>query len=239
MPRLRFCFDFISPYAYLAWRALPALERETGVAAEPVPVLFAAVLNAHGTLGPAEVPAKRDYVFRDALRRARLAGWPLVPPPAHPFNPLLALRAVTAVEKRELQARIIDGLFAVAWSGARPVDERTGLDAPAVVRAVLEDAAGFAEAQRILDAAGSTATKDRVRAATAAAIEAGAFGVPTYLATDRDGRTELYWGYDTRDLVARFLREGELYEPREIERWRGLPAAAQRQRPAGNGGTPS
>src|SRR5215468_8820411 len=91
-------FDFLSPYAYLAWCALPALAERYGQTIRPVPTLLAALL-AHGqTRGPAEIPAKRVYVFKDTLRSAALMGVPLSPPPSHPFNPLLALRVAGLVE---------------------------------------------------------------------------------------------------------------------------------------------
>jgi 2-hydroxychromene-2-carboxylate isomerase len=65
---IRFCFDFISPYAYLAWTQVHALADRHGRAVEPVPVLFAALLDHHGTVGPAEVPAKRRYLMFDVVR---------------------------------------------------------------------------------------------------------------------------------------------------------------------------
>ena len=63
---LRFYFDYISSNAYLAWKDLPRLVGRYGLTVEPVPVLFAGLLNAHGTVGPAETPAKP----RTAARRA-------------------------------------------------------------------------------------------------------------------------------------------------------------------------
>src|SRR5512140_3653821 len=92
MSAIRFCFDYVSPYAYLAWTQIHALAARHGREVTPVPVLFAALLDAAGTKGPAEIPAKRGYVFKDVLRSAHRLRVPLVPPPAHPFNPLLALR---------------------------------------------------------------------------------------------------------------------------------------------------
>ncbi len=53
---LRFCFDYLSPYAYLAWTRMPALAARHGRAVEPVPVLLAGLLNALGSVGPAEIP---------------------------------------------------------------------------------------------------------------------------------------------------------------------------------------
>ena len=55
---IRFYFDYISPNAYLAWTQLPALAQRNGCSIEPVPVLFAGLLEAHRQLGPAEVRAE-------------------------------------------------------------------------------------------------------------------------------------------------------------------------------------
>ena len=52
--RIAWYFDFISPFAYLHWHKVRALMQERPV--EPVPILFAAILNAHGQKGPAEIP---------------------------------------------------------------------------------------------------------------------------------------------------------------------------------------
>ena len=57
-----------------------------------VPVVFAKLLEAHGTLGPAEVPAKSGWMWNN-LRKAALLGVPLESPAFHPFNPLLSWRA--------------------------------------------------------------------------------------------------------------------------------------------------
>jgi 2-hydroxychromene-2-carboxylate isomerase len=54
-----FYFDFISPYAYVAWAEVQRIAAEHECTLHAYPVLFAALLNAHGTKGPAEVPAKR------------------------------------------------------------------------------------------------------------------------------------------------------------------------------------
>ena len=108
---MRYVFDFVSPYAWVGWRPARALAERHGLELTPEPVLFAGLLDAHGNVGPAEVPAKRAYIFKDAYRKARARGLPpLVLPPAHPFNPLVALRAVTAAPSIAL----IDALFA-AW----------------------------------------------------------------------------------------------------------------------------
>ena len=142
---MRFLFDFISPYAYIAWTQIHALAERHQQVVEPVPVLFAGLLNAHGHKGPAEIPAKRSYVFKDCWRKAHHLGLPpLTPPPAHPFNPLLALRAAAfpLPDAPALQRRFIDALFAATWAGGGGVESeaavgaiaaRVGLDPAAVL----------------------------------------------------------------------------------------------------------
>ncbi|MFO0629538.1 MAG: 2-hydroxychromene-2-carboxylate isomerase [Polyangiales bacterium] len=218
MPRgepIRFYFDFISPYAYVAWKRVHALAAEHDREVVCVPILFAALLDAHGTRGPAEVPATRVYVFKDALRRAAMAGLPLVPPPAHPFNPRLALRVASLDLDASTRRAVIDVLFDATWGGGPGVTDpatvashlaRVGVDGEAAVRA-----------------AASEAVKARVRAQTDEAIARGVFGVPTLLV---DG--ELFWGYDAFPCAALRLRGEDPVDETLLARWRDLPAAARR-----------
>src|SRR5262245_65656272 len=121
--RLRFYFDYISPNAYLAWTQLPGLKGKYALDVEPVPVLFAGLLGAHGRLGPAEIPVLMRWMWKNILRKAALLGVPFHPPAFHPFNPLLALRVsslpMTAAERWEL----IDALFRAVWVDGRHVSE--------------------------------------------------------------------------------------------------------------------
>ena len=141
---MRFYFDYLSPYAYIAWRQLPAIAARRAQPVEPVPVVFGALLGAHGTKGPAEVAAKRRYVLKDAYRKARRAGLPLTLPPTHPFNPLLALRASSLVLPGDVRHRLIDALFAAVWGTGEGIEApeavsriaaSVGLDGEAIVRA--------------------------------------------------------------------------------------------------------
>ena len=92
-------FDFISPFAYLQWQKLKVIR---GCSFEYRPLLFAALLDHHGNKGPAEVPSKRLFSYRHVQWRADQAGIDLRFPPAHPFNPLYALRLCVAAGTTEL-----------------------------------------------------------------------------------------------------------------------------------------
>ncbi len=71
---LHLYFDYISPNAYLAWKQLPQLARRFGRRVVPVPVLYPALLGAHGLLGPMEVSPKAGWTKRNVLRKTRRLG---------------------------------------------------------------------------------------------------------------------------------------------------------------------
>ncbi len=217
MRTVRFHFDLLSPFAYICWHRLPALLAPTGSALVPVPTLLGVLLAAHGTRGPAEIPVRRMYAYKDAFRKAHAAGLPLIPPPTHPFNPLLAMRVAGLPDHApgEQQARIT-ALFAAVWQTGEGVE-----DAPTIQHVL--DRAGL-EGARCLAEAGEEPAKSRLKANTAAALEAGVFGVPTMIV---DG--EMFWGVDSLDALALFL-DGQDPVPAEgLERWRTLPASVVRR----------
>ncbi len=211
---IRFYFDYVSPYAYLAWMRVRPLAARVGQSVEPAPILFAALLDAWGQKGPAEIPPKREWLFKDVVRRAHAYGVPLVPPPAHPFNPLPAGRATLAVADADRE-RVIDALFAATWGGGGGID---GVDR---VARVLADA-GF-DADAITRDAASADVKQRLRDLTETARREGVFGVPTMLL---DG--ELFWGDDSLPQLEAFARGEDTIDRAWLDRWRSLPASAAR-----------
>jgi 2-hydroxychromene-2-carboxylate isomerase len=218
MEPLRFYFDFLSPYAYIAWTQIHPLAERYGREVDAVPVLFPALLGAHGTKGPAEIPAKRYYVWKDVLRTAHVLGLPLAPPPAHPFNPLLALRTASTDLTRAERRRLVDGLYQATW-GHGP-----GVTDPAVV-ARIADAAGL-DGAALVQAAQTDAIKARVRAQTDEALAHHAFGIPSILV---DG--ELFWGYDSFGHIGRRLAGDDPVAEIDLLKWKDLPTAAVRRIP--------
>ncbi len=211
-----FYFDFISPYAYVAWSEVSRLGAAHDCIIHAHPVLFAALLDAHGTKGPAEVPAKRVYVFKDAFRKAHRAGLPpLTPPPSHPFNPLHALRAVAMAKAPEERARLITALYAATWAGGGGVDS---LDRVRTVAA----AAGLG-GDAIAAQAASQEAKDAVRANTERAVARGVFGVPTMLYED-----ELFWGVDSLLHLSDLIEGKDPIPQGLLAQWSNLPASATR-----------
>ena len=190
MKRLTFYLDPISPYAALGFEALP--EALAGHSVEVVyrPILFAALLQALGQKGPAEIEAKRRWTFRQVAWLAHRQGVVLDPPAQHPFNPLPLLRLAWACAAPEGQPGdtpsrwVVEQLFHHVWRGA-------GADANDAARlAALTER--LAPAQEV---AGDV-VKQRLRSETEAALALGVFGVPT---VEFEGR--LFWGQDALPML--------------------------------------
>lgn len=214
---IEFLFDYISPYAYLAWTQIAELGRRHDRDVEPIPVLLAGLLNANGQLGPAEITNKRIYVFKDSMRSAKVLGVPFVCPATHPFNPLLSLRVTCAVTMPEDRTRLIDHLFHAAWgSGA-------GIETVPQVSAVLSEIG--LDVDGVIARASSPEIKQQLRDNTDRAVAAGTFGVPTMLV---DG--ELFWGYDSFPHLERYLAGEQSLDGSQIERWKNIRASAGRRR---------
>jgi 2-hydroxychromene-2-carboxylate isomerase len=205
-------FDLVSPFAYLALGDIEALASRMPVIFKPV--LFGAMLTHWGQLGPAEILPKRVQTYRICVWTARERGIPFRFPPAHPFNPLMLLRVLTALEGRPDAVRT---LFDLIWRDGRDPQTPQTL-ALARERLKIKDFDALIEAH---DA------KAKLRAATETAIASGVFGVPT-LALDK----ELFWGTDAMALARAYLANPRLFEDKEMRRVDHLPTGAVRPRRA-------
>lgn len=214
MRQVRFLFDFLSPYAYLAWHRVHEVALPHGAEVVPEPVLLAALLTHHGNVGPAEIPAKRRYVFLDVLRSAAALGVPFHPPPAHPFPPLLALRVAGLEAEPAVRRRLVDALFTAVWGGGPGVEDPAHVDALAAAAGVPDAVARASEPE----------AKERLRAATERALAAGVFGVPTMIVDD-----ELFWGLDSLGHLERRLAGLPPVATGELLAWLERPASATRR----------
>ena len=216
--RLYFLFDFISHNAWLAWQRTREIAARSGLAFEPVPVVFGVMLKHYGQVGPAEVPPKGRWMLHNVLRKARQLGLPLAPPFSHPFNPLTALRLCCCEMDTEARLRLITALWQATWTQSRDVSD------PQVLVETL-GACGF-DGDTLLAEAGGADARDRLRANTEAALASGAFGVPTVLVGG-----ELFWGFDDLEYLDSHL-SGRLPPVTEAELapWLAVRPSIQRKR---------
>lgn len=215
---IRFYFDYISHNAYVAWVQLAPLAEKYGFTIDPVPVLFAGLLEAHNQLGPAEVPAKLRWMTKNVLRKAALLGIPLHAPIFHPFNPLLVLRVSLLPLEETKRHALISALFQGVWVRGLHVSE------PAVVEQLINEL-GLDGAALVAQAQGPQ-YKARLRELTDEAIARGVFGVPSMEVGD-----ELFWGYDDFPYLELVLAGKDPLDRVELQKWLGpqRPSAMRRQ----------
>jgi 2-hydroxychromene-2-carboxylate isomerase len=203
-------FDVISPFAYLGFRDLARLPDQVQV--RFVPVLLAGMLSHFGQRGPAEIPSKRRFTYRFVLWRARRLGIPIRFPPAHPFNPLAALRLVIAAGSDRRAAGVV---LNAAFRDGRDLAD------PAVIAGLARELE-VAEPQR---AVADPAVKQRLRENTEWAISLGVFGVPTLVIGQ-----ELFWGHDAFEMALDYLRDRSAFEDPEMAAVDTLPVGVERPR---------
>ena len=203
-PKVKFYFDFSSPWAYVGHTQYKAFTAAADV--ELVPILLGALFKEIGTpMLPmmAMAEAKRAYMAADLRRWCEWWGIELNWPSSFPLRTVAALRIAL------VEPRVSDALFRAAW-----VDNLNIGDA-AVLRRVLIDA-GF-DADALAMRANATAIKERLTANTAAAAARGVCGVPTF-----EVHGSLLWGQDRLELLHEMIAE-----PARFARAERRPAAAR------------
>jgi len=212
MKKITFYLDFISPYAWLAFDELPQALMGLSYSVTYKPLLFAALLKHHGQLGPAEIPAKRDWTYRQVQWLAHSRGRTLDLPVAHPFNPLGLLRLALATDAKGQPNRYVcETLFKHVWVG--------GADAadPERLAAVTQQ---LAPARDPLD----EGVKGQLRAHAEEAIAAGVFGVPAF---EVDGK--VFWGLDGLPMLRAYLEGDAWFEGPQWTDAQTLPRGATRK----------
>ena len=183
MKQITFYLDFISPYAYLAFEELPQALMGLSYCVNYKPVALGVLLRHHGSLGPAEIPAKRDWTYRHVMWLAHSKGLALDMPSAHPFNPMPLLRLAVGTESQGLPNRYVcETLFRHVW--------QDGFDAVDAAR---------------LQALTADAVQAQLKAHTDDAIARDIFGVPAF---EVDGK--VFWGLDALPMLRAYL-EGDAW----------------------------
>jgi 2-hydroxychromene-2-carboxylate isomerase len=209
MKQITFYLDFVSPYAYLAFEKLPEALLGLSYQVDYRPVLFAGMLKHHGQLGPAEIPGKRDWTYRQVLWLAHSHDIPLQMPAAHPFNPLPLLRLALACGSGGLANRYIcETIFRHVWRGGEDAADAKRIDALRQTLAPARDPA-------------AEDVKAELKSNTDAAIARGLFGVPTYAVDDK-----LFWGFDALAMLRAYVGQDAWFDG---DAWRAAGAVAAGQ----------
>ena len=215
MKHISFYLDFISPYAYLAFEELPKALMGLSYTVTYKPLLFAALLKHHGQLGPAEIPSKRDWAYRQAQWLAHYKGHVLDMPAAHPFNPLGLLRLAVATDRNGQPNRYVcETLFKHVWVGGADAANADRLAAVTLQLAPARDPA-------------DEAVKAQLRLHAEEAIAQGVFGVPAF---EVDGK--VFWGLDALPMLRAYLQGDAWFDGPQWAASHTLPTGVTRRRAA-------
>ncbi|HET6584598.1 MAG TPA: DsbA family protein [Nannocystaceae bacterium] len=192
-PELRFFYDVVCPYAFLASTRVEAFAAERGRSVTWCPVLLGGLLRRHG--GPDDPnatysPVRGRMGRADILRSAEWWNVPLAIPAEHPRRTVDAMRLVVAAGA-DRRVAVSRALFEAYWCEGRDVADRR-------VLADVARAHGLA-----IEAIADERVRTELRARTDEAADAGVFGVPTFAIGDA-----CVWGQDRLAVLARALGAG-------------------------------
>jgi 2-hydroxychromene-2-carboxylate isomerase len=217
MKEIHFYFDFISPYAWLAFQALPQTLKGISYEVHYHPVVFGAMLKHHSQLGPAEISGKRDWTYRQVLWLAKQQGTDLKMPAAHPFNSLALLRLAVAASSSSGQPNryVVETIFRHVWC--------EGLDAADPDRLATLQAHLASRPSVDLQDPQSAEVKQLLQQQTQQAIDLGLFGVPSMVV---DG--QVFWGNDALPMLRAYLEGDAWFESADWRDAGKLPVGIRR-----------
>ncbi|MEM0929091.1 MAG: 2-hydroxychromene-2-carboxylate isomerase [Pseudomonadota bacterium] len=184
----QFYFDFGSPNAYFSYKVIPEIEERTGTRFQWIPVLLGGIFKATDNQSPfmayGNVKGKLAYDQLEMVRFQKAHGITSFQMNPHfPVNTLLLMRGAVAAQEASQLKEYVDVGFRAMWEEGRKMDD------PEVLVATLNEAGldGDGLAAKTQDAA----IKAKLAENTSAAVERGAFGIPTFFVGD-----EMFFGKD-------------------------------------------
>lgn len=195
-----FYFDFGSPNAYLAYRAIPGIEQRLGPVFKLKPALLGGIFKATGNQSPAvtlaNIPAKRNYERLETQRfiaRHGLTGFRFNP--HFPVNTLHMMRGAMLAQKLGVFDAYVAAVYAGMWERELNMGE---LD---VFHRVLDEAG--LPTQEFIAHIGDADVKQSLIDATEEAVRRGTFGSPTFFVGD-----EIFFGKDRlREVEEEYVRQ--------------------------------
>ena len=192
-----FIFDFASPNAYLVHKIVPEIEARTGAVFNYIPCLLGGIFKATGNQAPmiafGGIKNKPEYDAIEMQRfitRHNLTGFKMNP--HFPVISLMLVRGALVAERDGYLMKYIDAMIDALW------EQELKLDDPEVLHKALADT-GF-DADKIMTDMGDEAIKAKLLENTNAAVERGAFGIPTFFVGD-----EIFFGKERLGQVEEML----------------------------------
>ena len=190
-------YDFASPNVYLADQVLPAIAERAGAEIDYIPCLLGGIFKATGNQAPmiafAGVKGKVDYEMLEVRRFIEahdLKAFRMNP--NFPGNTLTMMRTMIAANEEGVGAPYRRAVATALWEDGADIGKRE-------VLAETLTAAGL-DAEALIARAAAPEIKARLAELTAAAVDRGVFGLPTWFVGD-----EMFYGKERLGQIEQAL----------------------------------
>ena len=189
--KVDFIFDFASPNAYFCHKLIPIIEERTDVSFNYIPCLLGGIFKLSGNQPPfmafADIPNKNAYQMIEIerfVKQHELTKYQFNS--NFPINTVQIQRGSIAAQELNVFDQYLDVVITAMWEDNKNLND---LD---ILKATLNE--NNMDVEAIFNIVNSQECKDKLIANTSAAVERGAFGVPTFFLDDQIffGKDHLY-----------------------------------------------
>lgn len=201
MRKVKFYYDIISPYSWLAFEVFCRFKKTWNLELDLCPFFLGGVMRSTENRAPSLLPAKAPYMLKDLMRQSEYYQISLQIPLNFLSNTILAMRLLTVVKAES--PNNLESLSRALWQRHYGLGlEITSIEA--MNDCLVKAAISRAVADRYLTLTQSDAVKEQLKLVTQTAIDKGAFGAPTFFVETPEGE-EMFFGSDRFHLVAQLL----------------------------------
>ena len=189
--KVDFIFDFASPNAYFCHKLIPIIEDRTDVSFNYIPCLLGGIFKLSGNQPPfmafADIPNKNAYQMIEIerfVKQHELTKYQFNS--NFPINTVQIQRGSIAAQELNVFDQYLDVVITAMWEDNKNLND---LD---ILKATLNE--NNMDVEAIFNIVNSQECKDKLIADASAAVERGAFGVPTFFLDDQIffGKDHLY-----------------------------------------------
>ena len=182
---VEFYFDFISPYAYLAYKKIQSLPKDIKIKYKPV--LLGALHNLEGITAPAFIKPKLKHMISDCDLIANKNKSNFIWNSKFPINSLSVMRGYLFInaENRELY---LDVMFDAYWKDNLDISNEK------ILKNLIEKCK--INSIKFFDGIKDLKIKDELRSITQEAHDKGIFGAPTFVVNNK-----IFWGQDRLEFA--------------------------------------
>ena len=184
---LKFYFDFISPYSYLAYKKLRSINKDNKIKVTYNPILLGGLHKLGGITAPAFNERKMKNMKNDCELIAKKNNIEFIWNLKFPINSLYLMRGYLVLSD-DLKNKYFDICFDSYWKNNLDISNKE----------VIEKILNFInlDTKKFYEDIENEEVKNKLKELTNHAFEKDIFGAPTFVVNDK-----IFWGQDRLDYA--------------------------------------